>query len=99
MNDRNWLEYAEHRTGVEVGQLLHYGHIIPVSRGLTEGYVAEHFPGWTWNNLMAVWEAAGIVVPSASGGLPSCDHRVKLIHFTGADAFAVEWVDGSVTTS
>ena len=99
MNHSNWNEYAEHRTGVDIQNLLHYGHIIPVRRGLTQNYVAEHFPGWTWNELMAVWQAAGIEVRSDAGGPPSCDERVKAVHFNGPGYFAVEWSDGTVTTS
>jgi hypothetical protein len=97
MSDPTWNEYGEHRTGIEVDRLLHYGHIIPVSHGYTTEYVAEHFPGWTWNQLMAIWRAAGVVVRSGVGGPPSCDRRVKAIHFDGPDSFAIEWLDGTVT--
>lgn len=45
MIDR-WHECAEHRTGVELDRLLHYGHCIPANRGYTAAYVNEHFPGW-----------------------------------------------------
>jgi hypothetical protein len=92
-----WQEYAEHRTGIEVHKLLHYAHFIPVGNGRTQAYVAEHFPGWTWNELMAVWQAAGIVRTSPAGGPPACHERVKAIHFNGPTSFAVEWLDGHVT--
>lgn len=94
-----WAQYAEHRTRDELNKLLHYGHIIPVSRGFTDAYVAKHFPGWHWNSLMAIWKAAGIVVRSPAGGPPWCDPEVVAIHFNGPDSFAVEWVDGTVTTA
>ena len=99
MTRDEWAQYAEHRTRDELNQLLHYGHIIPVSRGWTDNYVAEHFPGWHWNSLMATWMAAGIVVRSTVGGPPSCDPQVVAIHFNGPDSFAVEWIDGTVTTA
>ena len=82
--------YAESRTGEEISRLLHYGHIIPVRRGLTADYVDRHFPGWTWNALMDVWRAAGIVVRTP-GGIPDCDPRVRAVHFTDAEHVHVEW--------
>ena len=42
--------------------MLHFGHIIPVSKGWTREHVNSHFPGWTWNQLIAVCMAAQIVV-------------------------------------
>lgn len=93
-----WHEYAEHRSRDELNRLLHYGHIIPVSRGYTQAYVAEHFPGWSWNGLMAVWRAADIVV-NRGGSPPKCKDNVVAIHFSGPSSFAVEWIDGTVTTA
>ena len=94
MSDRDWSEYREHRTRAEVDGLLRYGHIGPVSRGYTDTYADEHFPGWMWNELMAVWRAAGVIVPNKGGGTLSCDPRVKVIHFNGPDSLAIEWLDG-----
>ncbi|MFD1860536.1 hypothetical protein EHW97_13285 [Aeromicrobium camelliae] len=99
MTDHRWNHYADHRSARQIDDLLHYGHFIPVGRGLTDTYVATHFPGRTWNDLMEVWKAAGIVVRSTAGGPPRCDVRVKTVHFTDATDFAVEWEDGTVTTS
>jgi len=94
MADQRWQQFAEHRTGREVHDLLQYGHIIPVRRGVTTAYVEQHFPGWTWNELMDIWRAAGIVHPSRHGGPPGADSRVRMIHFSSPTAFAVEWADG-----
>jgi len=99
MIDDHWREYAERRTGAELDRLLHYGHWIPVIRGYTAEYVDEHFPGWTWNTLMLIWRAAGIVVKSEVGGPLRCDGRVKAVYFNGPDSFAVEWIDGTITRS
>lgn len=91
-----WSEYAEHRTADEVRALLRYGNISAMSRGLTRDYVAKHFPGWTWNSLMAIWDAAGIFIRPPGGGR-IFDEQVKSIHFNGPSSLAVEWIDGSVT--
>ena len=83
----------EHRTRDELNRLLHYGHIIPVSKGYTAKFVAENYPGWTWNQLIEVFIAAGIVV-NRGGSPPKCDDRVEMFHFSGPTDFLVEWVDG-----
>lgn len=88
--------FRMHRTGQQISDLLKYGHIIPISKGYTKNYVAEKFPGWNWNELMAVWRAAGIVVGGA-GGMPTCDARVESVSFNGPDDLAVQWTDGSTT--
>ncbi len=73
---------------------------LPSPNGYTAAYVNEHFPGWTWNSLILIWQAAGIVVKGEAGGGPlRCDERVKAIHFDHANSFAVEWIDGTVTTT
>lgn len=92
-----WHEFAEHRTRDELNGLLHHGHIIPVSRGYMQAYVTEHFPDWTWNELMAVWRAAGVVI-NRGGTPPKCNDEVLTIHFNGPESFAIEWSDGTVTT-
>ncbi|WP_374928159.1 hypothetical protein [Kytococcus sedentarius] len=88
--DTPFAEFTEHRTAQEISALLHHGHIIPVRLGITQEYVRQHFPGWTWNELMAVWRAAGIVIRTP-GGIPDCDPRVRAVHFTDAERVHVEW--------
>ncbi|HEY3546286.1 MAG TPA: hypothetical protein VGK17_09355 [Propionicimonas sp.] len=53
--------YAETRTREQLDRLLHYRHPIPVRHGFTDDYVAKHYPGWTFNELMAILDGAGIV--------------------------------------
>jgi hypothetical protein len=67
------------------------------SSGLHGRAYAEHFPGWSWNELLAVCKAAGIVAGSGTGAPLRCDPRVRVFHFTDARKFAVEWNDGTVT--
>lgn len=92
MSSIDYSQFAEHRTGAEINELLHHGHPIPVGRGITQSYVTEHYPGWSWNSLMSVWRNAGIVV-STPGGIPACDPEVKAVHFSDDESFVVEWVD------
>lgn len=99
MTEDAFSEYVEHRSGVEMQQLLHHGHWIPVLRGYTAAHVAEHFPGWSWNDLLAVCKTAGIVVEVAAGAPLCCDPDVSALHFIDAQKFAVEWNDGTVTVS
>lgn len=89
-------DFREHRSRAEVASLLRYGHIIPVSKGYTDAYVASHFPGWTWNQLMEVWRSAGIVVRTG-GGMATCHHGVVSIAFNGPGDLQVEWADGTLT--
>lgn len=67
----------------------------PVSRGLTATYVSNHFPGWTWNGIIAVLSAAGVV--SRGGGTLHCNPAVGAVHFDSVDSWLVEWEDGQVT--
>lgn len=98
MTEDAFAEYAEHRTGAAMQRLLHHGHWIPVLRGYTAAYVAKHFPGWSWNGLLAVCRAADIIDPRSGGGGPlRCNPRVRAVHFTNERAFAVEWNDGTVS--
>ena len=87
--------FREHRTRAELNSLLRYGHIIPVSKGWTRAYVDARYPRWSWNALMTIFQAAGIVVPSACGGPPKCDDRVVMLHFSTTGDFFVEWIDGA----
>lgn len=87
-------DFREHRSRAEIASLLRYGHIIPISKGYTDAYIASHFPGWTWNQLMETWRSAGIVV--TRGGMATCDERVVSISFNGPGDLQVEWADGTV---
>ena len=97
-SDYSWDNYAEHRTGLQVSNFLHYLHVIPVSKGFTKEHVDKHFPGWRWEDLVEVMKAADVFI--GRGGSPAtCRPTVKAIHFTDRSHWAVEWLDGTVTTS
>lgn len=89
-------QYREVRTREQLNKLLHYGHIIPISRGLTNKYVDGHYPGWTWNALIRVLSAADVYV-GRGGTPPRCDDRVVRVHFDSHEAWCVEWEDGRTT--
>jgi hypothetical protein len=86
--------FREHLTLDECKALLHYSHSIPITRGFTATYVADHFPGWTWNELVKVFVAAGIFV-NRGGSPATCDDRVVRFHFSSPEEFYVEWIDGA----
>ena len=88
-------EFSEHLTLEECNRLLHFGHSVPVLRGYTSEYVAEHFPGWTWNTLVSVFKAARIAVSSPGSPL-RCDERVAMFHFSDKRNYHVEWNDEAV---
>lgn len=88
--------YAECRTREELDLLLRYGHAIPVRRGLTEAHAGLHFPGWSWNQLIRVLKAAGILVQR--GGSPPCvDPGVREFYFDSEEGWLVDWLDEHVT--
>jgi hypothetical protein len=85
--------YRENLERAELNALLHYGHPIPACCGLTDAYVATRYPGWTWNELIAILRAAGIVVRPLRGAPLRCDPRVRRVHVTSPSEFEVDWAD------
>lgn len=90
-------EYREVRTKEQLNELLHYGHVIPFGHGYTQAYVAENYPGWTWNQLARVLSAAGVFVPRDGGRTPVCHDEAVRVHFDSDESWRVEWQDGTVT--
>lgn len=80
---RSFEEFAEHRTADELARFVHYLHWIPQGRGITDAFVDEHYPGRTWQGLVLVLTAAGILV-SRGGSPPSLMPTVAMLHFTDA---------------
>ncbi|WP_193597594.1 hypothetical protein [Microbacterium sp. YJN-G] len=88
--------YREDRTSLELERLLHHDFVIPISRGITTKFVAENYPGWTWNELIRVLNAAQVRV--ARPGAPSvCHEDVVRVQFDSERSWRVEWKDGSIT--
>lgn len=86
--------FRERRTRDELNKLLHYGHIIPISKGYTQDYVAENYPGWTWNDLVRTFVNAGVFV-NRGGTPPKCRDEVAVLHFSDANSWAIEWDGGA----
>ena len=89
---------SRHCHAAELARFLHHIHWIPQSRGITDAFVDEHFPGRTWQGLLLVLEAAGIFV-GRGGSPPRLMPTVGMLHFTDAMHWAVQWEDGVVTAS
>jgi len=91
-------DFREHRTREQLNDLLRHGHVIPVSRGWTFDHVQANFPGWTWNQLIDIIRAAGILV-SRGGSPPACHDQVAAFHFSSDTEFLVEWIDEQGATT
>lgn len=85
------------RTKAELNDLLRHGHIIPISRGLTDRHVGAHYPGWTWNSLMRLLTAAEVVV-LRGGSPPRCVENVVSVRFDATGSWCVTWEGGARTT-
>ena len=48
----NWREEKIVLTRADVERITHYGHWIPVFRGLHDDFAAEHYPGYKWHQLI-----------------------------------------------
>jgi hypothetical protein len=94
----SFKEFTEHRAADELARFLHHLHWIPQSRGITDAFVDERYPGRTWQGLVLVLTAAGISVGRGASP-PSLMPTVAMLHFTDATRWAVEWEDGVVTAS
>lgn len=90
--------FAFHATRADIDRVLHYTHWIPRSRGFTDAFLRETWPGWSLEKLIRVFDAAGIrrqpssTRPSAPHG-GYCHWKVKELHFNGRHDFHVEWND------
>ncbi|CAB4889828.1 unannotated protein [freshwater metagenome] len=93
----NYSRYREHFSADQINAVLHHGHIIPVSRRITSRFVSTHHPGWQYNELVAVFNAAGVRVHGGGCG-GYCAGGVKYLHFDDQTSFAVERIDKAEVT-
>jgi len=82
-------EYTEHRTRGQLDELLRHGHFIAVGKGHTAAYVEQHYPGWTWNELIRILTIGGVI--RRDGDRMSCAPKVRGLNFGGGSRFALEW--------
>ena len=52
----------------DVKRLAHYGHVIPMGKGFTRDFMAAHYPGWEWGQLLGAISKAGIYVRNQGHG-------------------------------
>lgn len=81
--------YRSSLTRDQIDEILHYAHIIPVSKGYTAAFMHKRYPQHEFNALMQVFRAAEILDRSA--GMPRCRRSVAALHFTSTDSFEVDW--------
>jgi len=82
----------------DVDRLLAHAHPTPVLLGIADRYVAQRFPGWSWNRLIRALRATGAVELTVTGP-QRCHARVRTLQVSRAGVCAAEWADGTVTTS
>lgn len=109
MTPEHLARFAEQRTSVEVKKLLRYANFIPQIRGYTQEYVDEYWPGHTFGSLVEVLKAAEVLtfvsglgaVFTPSGKVSDANdlREFRQFHFTNVQEWAVEWPDGSWTSS
>jgi hypothetical protein len=71
MNDHSTsaVSRAEHYLVAEdVKRLAHYGHVIPMGKGFTRDFMAAHYPGWEWGQLLSAIAKGGLFVPNQGHG-------------------------------
>ncbi|GAB2548959.1 hypothetical protein [Brachybacterium huguangmaarense] len=79
--------------------LLRHGHCIPVTSGRTALHVAEHYPGWTWNELIGIARDAAAMVREGAGSPPRARLDVERLEIRGPRDWTLVRTDGTVVTS
>lgn len=81
-----------------VDHVLHYSHWIPIGRGFTDKMMAKFYPGWSYAQLIQLFDIAGIrILPKDLGdarGAPHggrCHWQVVSFSFTDKNNFHVSW--------
>jgi len=49
-------------SGHDVLRIAHHAHWIPIGRGITRRFMAENFPGWTFNEIYPRLVSAGVLL-------------------------------------
>lgn len=90
--------FAWHASRADIDRVLHHTHWIPRSRGFTERFLQQSWPGWSLEKLIAVFDAAGIRKKPLSwrasaphGGY--CHWNLAYLHFNSRHHLHVEWND------
>lgn len=71
---------SEHYLGADdVKRLAHYGHVIPMGKGFTRDFMADHYPGWEWGQLLGAIAKAGLYAPNQGHGGRLADGYVGVL--------------------
>ncbi|MFM8506632.1 MAG: hypothetical protein ACKOBR_02920 [Actinomycetota bacterium] len=91
-------QYRWQLTRAHVDCVVHYTHWIPMSKGFTQQFLAEYYPGWTLGGLIRLFDKAGIrITPDELNGASGAPHggrchwQVVAFYFTDEDHFHVLW--------
>ena len=63
----------------DVKRLAHFGHVIPMGKGFTRDFMAVHYPGWEWGQLLGAIANAGLYVPNRGHGGRLADGYVGVL--------------------
>lgn len=90
--------YRSRLTREQINEIVHYAHIIPVSKGYTAKFMRERYPQQDFNMLMRVFNAAGVLDPTGFG-MSTCRKAVAALRFSDSEHFEVEWEAAPAGTS
>jgi len=87
--------FEQHWHREQISEFLHYLHWIPQTKGFARKFMDDHYPGWTYSEVLAVIRDAEIV-KGLNGAW--CDERVIAIHFDHRQRYLVQWFDGTTAS-
>lgn len=89
-NHYRWMLRRE-----DIDRVLHYTHWIPNTRGFTQRFFDENYPGESLGGFMAVFKAAGILLKDGLGSPfgGRCHWKLRHLYFTDKAHWAIEWDD------
>lgn len=99
IDSAQWIDSVESSpyrvamTRAQLNRLLHHGHPIPVTRGITKRFIDEHYPSWSWNSLTQVLKEMGVVRGDTP---PHSDPGVGAVHLDGSGSWMIQWEDGHI---
>lgn len=89
------IDYRWRLSRADIDEVLHYTHWIPASRGITDRFFADRYPGGSLGAFVAIFRAASIIlrdhVGSPHGG--RCHWRLRHLYFTDTATWSIEWDD------
>ena len=65
------------------------GHAIPIMKGFTQDYVNEHYPGWSWSQLVNTLKRAGLYAKKEGHGARITEGFVGALVLAEGDGVAI----------